>query len=159
MLRVYMIIAIIASFCIAMAGAFYKGKADERRDWETKMLQAEVKIKDLETRAAKVTEVVVTKYIDKIQYVDRVKIANVKEFVTVVDDSACTINKGFVRVHDSTATAKFAMPEETDHDPSKVQLSDVADVVSDNYATYNKTKAQLESLQEWVREQQKNWNK
>ncbi len=159
MLRVYMIVAIIASFCIAMAGAFFKGKADERREWETKMLQAEVKIKDLEKRAAVINEVIVTKYVDRIQYVDRVKVTTVKEFVTVADDAACTVNKGFVRVHDAAAKAEPITPALTDRLPTETKLSDVSEVVKENYATYNKTKAQLEALQNWVTEQQKNWNK
>lgn len=159
MLRVYIILAIVASFCIAMAGAFYKGKADERREWEVKMLKAEVQIKDLEKRAAIINEVVVTKYVDKIQYIDRVKVTTVKEYVTVADDSACKINAGFVRVHNAAVTATPITPQESDREVTGTKLSEVGDVVKENYATYNKTKAQLESLQEWIREQEKNWNK
>lgn len=159
MIRVYSAIAVIIAFCIAIGGAFYKGKADERREWEHKMLQAEVKIKELEKQSGVITEVVLTKYVDRIQYIDRVKINTVKEYVTVADDSVCTINKGFVRVHNASAAATELTPEASDRQPADTKLSDVSEVIKENYVTYNKTKAQLESLQDWIRKQEHNWNK
>lgn len=156
--RIYLILALTLAVILSFYLAFSFGKTEERKAWEKKFALAQQEIKTLESKAAIITEVVVTKYVDKIQYVDKVKVKTVKEFVTAEADKSCTINNGFVNVHNAAAGATVLELTETDKDPSAVKLSDVAGVVTDNYAEYNKTKAQLESLQEWVRDQQTLWN-
>lgn len=156
--RIYLIIALVLAVALSFYLAFSFGKTEERKAWELKYAIATAEIKTLEANAAIINEVVVTKYVDKIRYVEKIKIQKVKEFITAEADKSCTINNGFVRVHDAAAGATTVTPSSTDADPSSVKLSNVAEVVVDNYAEYNKTKVQLESLQGWVREQQLLWN-
>lgn len=156
--RIYLILALTLAVILSFYLAFSFGKTEERKAWEEKFAIAQQEIKTLEAKAAIITEVVVTKYVDKIQYVDKVKVKTVKEFVTAEADKSCTINNGFVNVHNAAAGATVLELTDMDKDPSAVKLSDVAAVVTDNYAEYNKTKAQLESLQGWIRDQQTLWN-
>lgn len=156
--RIYLILALVLAVILSFYLAFSFGKTEERKAWEEKYALAQQEIKTLEAKAEIITEVVVTKYVDKIRYVEKVKIQTVKEFITAEADKSCTINNGFVRVHDAAAGATTLAVSSTDADPSSVKLSNVAETVVDNYAEYNKTKVQLESLQNWVRDQQTLWN-
>ena len=156
--RIYLILALVLAVILSFYLAFSFGKTEERKEWEEKYAKAAAEIQVLEAKAAIINEVVVTKYVDKIRYVEKVKIQTVKEFITAEADKSCTINTGFVRVHDAAAGAITLTASSTDADPSSVKLSNVAEVVVDNYAEYNKTKAQLDSLQNWVRDQQTLWN-
>lgn len=156
--RIYLIIALVLAVILSFYLAFSFGKTEERKAWEQKYALAQQEIKTLEAKAEIINEVVVIKYVDKIRYVEKVKIQTVKEYITAEADKSCTINNGFVRVHDAAASATALTATSTDADPSSVKLSNVAEVVVDNYAEYNKTKVQLESLQNWVRDQQLLWN-
>jgi hypothetical protein len=156
--RIYLILALVLAVIFSFYLAFSFGKTEERKEWEEKYALAQQEIKTLEAKAEIINEVIVTKYVDKIRYVEKVKIQTVKEFITAEADKSCTINNGFVRVHDAAAGATTLTSTSTDADPSSVKLSNVAEVVVDNYAEYNKTKVQLESLQNWVRDQQTLWN-
>lgn len=140
-------------------GSYYYGKQQERHVWEIQAAVDKQKITDLENRAPLVTERIITEYKDRIQYIDRVKVETVTEFVTVVDDSGCTINKGFVKLHNNTVNVVESAPEESDREDSKKKLSELAKVIEDNYTTYNKTAAQLIQLQKWITDQKKEWDK
>jgi hypothetical protein len=156
--RIYLILALVLAVILSFYLAFSFGKTEERKEWEEKYAKASAEIQVLEAKAAIINEVVVTKYVDKIRYVEKVKIKTVKEFVTAEADNSCIINNGFVSLHNAAAGATVVAVSETDKDPSSIKLSNVAEVVVDNYAEYNKTKAQLESLQGWIRDQQTLWN-
>ena len=144
---------------LVATGSYYYGKQQESHDWEIKAAVDKQKITDLENRAPLVTERIVTEYKDRIQYIDRYKVETVTEYVTVVDDSSCVINKGFVKLHNNAVNVTESTPDETDREDSKKKLSELAKIVSDNYATYNKTATQLIQLQKWVTDQKKEWDK
>lgn len=156
--RIYLILALVLAVILSFYLAFNFGKTEERKEWEEKFAKASAEIQVLEAKAAIINEVVVTKYVDKIRYVEKVKVKTVKEFVTAEADKSCTINNGFVSLHNAAASATVVTVSDADKDPSPIKLSNVAEVVVDNYAEYNKTKAQLESLQGWIRDQQTLWN-
>ena len=103
--RIYLIIALVLAVALSFYLAFSFGKTEERKAWELKYAIATAEIKTLEANAAVINEVVVTKYVDKIRYVEKIKIQKVKEFITAEADKSCTINNGFVRVHDAAASA------------------------------------------------------
>lgn len=156
--RLYLFLILLLAVIISFYISFSLGKTEERKEWEHKFALAEIEIKNLEAKAPVINEVIITKYVDKIRYIDKVKIQTVKEFITVENDKACVVNKGFVKVHDGAAAAIPVSPAASDAEASAVHLSNVAEVVKDNYAIHQKTKIQLESLQQWIREQQALWN-
>lgn len=159
MKRFYLGLGVAGILVFAIVMAFYQGKINERKIWELKYAEASIAIAELEGRAAVINEVIVTEYVDRVQYVDRVRIRDrvVREYVTVESDANCTINNGFVVVHNAAATLTTPVPSPTDVEDSDVQLSQVAITVADNYAKYHQVVAQLEALQNWIREQQKLW--
>lgn len=161
MSRLYFGLGTAAVVLVALFLAFNHGKTTERTKWELALSEAKLTIAELENRQPIINEVIVTEFVDRIQYIDRVRVQDrvVREYITVEVDQACTINEGFVVVHNAAATLEpLPSPDESHSKPSDVTLSQVAAVVADNYTKYHQVKAQLEALQKWITEQQKAWN-
>jgi hypothetical protein len=108
--------------------------------------------------AAKASERIVTRYVDRVQIVRERGAILTKEipvYVTPHADAACTVPVGFVRVHDAAASKDLPGPAGTaDAQPSGLALSAVAGTVVDNYATCHAAIEQLNALQSWVRANQ-----
>jgi hypothetical protein len=164
--KLYIWIGAVAVGTAVVLGSLYyaynKGKEHESMEWQVKMAAAQEQIRELESRAPIISEVIVTQYVDKIRYIDRVKIKDVviKEYVTVENDAACVINKGFVTAHNAAATLSILGPADaTANEPSDKVLSDILRVLVDNYSKYHEVSTQLESLQDWITQQKQNWDK
>lgn len=152
MLRFYIIIAAVLIFVGSVTAGFFQGRAYQMKQYELEQANKQ-------TEAAKVTVETVTKYVDRIKYVDKVQIVKIPVYINQVDDSKCQINNGAVTVINSSASNEpVPPPTEQTHEDSGKKLSELTTVVTENYSTYNKVKIQLESLQEWIREQQRVWN-
>ena len=154
----YKIIGQFVGVLLISLGLFFKGKEQERLEWEMQLAEARLEIASLQAQAAEINVQVLTEFYPQIRYIDRLEQQVVTEFITIRDDSACTINNGFVRLHDSIVMQKPIEPTETDKLPSDVKLSDVGSVVKENYSTCQRTAQQLKSLQDWVVKQEKLWN-
>ena len=95
---------------------------------------------------------VVTEYVDRVQVIKERGATIIKEvpvYVSAKADAACTVNAGFVRVHDA-AVRSLPAPEPAgaaDEAPSGVALSAVAATVAENYTSCNANAEQLTQLQ------------
>ena len=68
-------------------------------------------------------------------------------------DAACTINRGFVRLHDAAAAGELPeSAQDADAAPAGIALSAVTGTVAANYQTCHENAEQLRALQEWIRE-------
>lgn len=126
-----------------------------RTDLLAEQAQAAVLHKEAQ---GKITERVVTKYVDRIVTVrekgDTI-IRRVPVYVTAQDDSRCTINNGFVRLWNEANTGEVSEPSAgADAAPSGVVLSEVATQKGYEAKLCRETEQRLVSLQEWVLEQQ-----
>lgn len=89
----------------------------------------------------------------KIKTVTQTVVKEVPIYVTKRDDAACTLNNGFVRVHDAAAKGELpAGPTGTDGDASGVELSTVATTVTWNYGIANLCSSRLSEWQDWYRQ-------
>jgi len=106
--------------------------------------------------AGTVRDVVVTEYVDRERVIYKTGQTITKEvpvYVTPAADAACTLTRGFVRLHDAAAANVLPGPAEpADAGPAGIALSAATGVVSDNYTTCHATRNQLTKLQKWVRE-------
>lgn len=106
----------------------------------------------------KVTTKVVTQYVDRIKVVKEkgdTIIQKVPVYVTVKDDSRCIVNTGFVRLWNSANQMSVpGAPNSTDGQPSEVVLSDIATQHGKESTVCIGTETQLNSLQQWIKEQQ-----
>lgn len=99
------------------------------------------------------------------EYVDRIKVIKEKGdqiekqvpvYITAADDSRCSINAGFVRIHDAAWTGEDPGPAAgADHEPAGIQLSDVAQVNAENAASCRQWREQALSLRQMWRQLQK----
>jgi prepilin signal peptidase PulO-like enzyme (type II secretory pathway) len=155
-------IQIVAAVCLVFV-VFQLGQQHERQEWELKVAQLNEQIAKLETESQKVTTQVVTEYVDRVKIVKEKAdaiIVKVPVYVNQSADNSCTINNGFVVLHDAAAKNKVPeTPRDSHAGASGVKLSTVASTVAGNYGTCHEIRQQLESLQKWVREQEKIINK
>ncbi|WP_248769657.1 hypothetical protein [Pseudomonas sp. MWU12-2345] len=145
----------------ALLGVFYlcgyvNGVTNEQgkaKDAEVKQLR---EVFEQGQAAGTVRDVVVTKYVDRDRIIYKTGKTITKEvpvYVTPAADAACTLTRGFVRLHDAAVANVLPGPAEpADAGPAGVALSGATEVVADNYATCHATRNQLVSLRDWVRE-------
>ncbi len=106
-----------------------------------------------------VRERVVTEYVDRVQVVKEVGRTIIKEvpvYVSAEADRACTVNAGFVRLHDAAAAGVLppGPAGAADARPAGIALSAVAETVAGNYTACHANTEQLKSLLELVRDYQ-----
>ena len=154
----------VAILMASVVGAiYYAGMRHVQKNWDLEKAQTAQQIAELKAKAAEATTEVVTRYVDRVKtvvekgdtivrYVDRV--------ITEKDDAECTIPQAFVKLHD--AAAQNVVPKENTvitGVTSTVQLTDVAKTTFGNYKIYNQCVEQVYGLQDWIKTQQKIFNK
>ena len=155
----YRILALITLLVTLPVFGFVKGMSYQQ---DKTIVNQAVRTVAVVKRQAEVTVKVITKYVDRIQTIREQGAAIIKEvpvYVTKEDDARCAVPGGFVRLHDAAATNTVPGPARiSDAQAAGIALSTVASTVSDNYGRCHENSAQLEALQEWVREQQRATN-
>ncbi len=152
-------VAIAAIVINALVFAWVKGDEHGTAKLTAFKTQAAQVLAADEQKEAEVTANVVTRYVseqviihDKAQTITK----EVPVYVTSKDDSACTINNGFVSLWNDANTGTVpGAPGPTDETPSAVKLSDVATEHSKESEAYNSLANQLTELQAWITAQQK----
>lgn len=147
----------LAALGLALVGfGWVKGAGHVQAQWDTAAQKQALQAAAVGEEQAQATVKVVTQYVDRVRVVREKGDTIIKEvpvYVPVQADAACTINRGFVRLHD--AAADGALPEparDTDAAAAGIALSAVAGTVATNYQTCHETEEQLRALQTWVRE-------
>lgn len=111
----------------------------------------------------KVQQVVTTKVVTKYKYRTKILrekgatiIQKVPEYVTVKDNSRCTINRGFVELWNYANQMQVPGPAASvDEEPSHITLTQVEQQHATEAEQYNEVAQRLRSLQAWIRGQQK----
>lgn len=102
-----------------------------------------------------VREVVRTVYVRGATIVKEVPV-----YVTKQDNAACTINTGFVRVHDAAvANQPPGPPADTDRAATGVALSTVGETVAENYTHYHACVAKVKAWEQFYADLRANWGK
>lgn len=125
---------------------------------EARAATAEATVRRLtgELAQARMSERVITQYVDRVRVVRERGATITREvpiYVTAKADAACPVPVGFVRVHDSAAQGlPLGQPPGNPDAPAPgLALSAVAATVAGNYTTCHETAQQLIALQGWVR--------
>lgn len=122
--------------------------------YKAKEIEFKAQVEAAKAQQIQVTEQVRTEYITKIEQVKIKGDTIIKEIPKYVKNNNCTINNGFVILHN--AAASNTLPQASggiDEEAKGVGLDTVAEVNAENYKRYHDTVTQLESLQEWVNKQ------
>lgn len=127
--------------------------------WEQKVAEQNVKIAQLETKAAEITNKVVADTAEKVENVKTVTKEIVKKvpvYITKEVDRNCDVPNSFVRLHDAAVNVQVpGAASVSDGDTSDVKLSTIAETVVENYGTCNETREKLIGLQDWVKQQKR----
>jgi len=147
----------LAALGLALVGfGWVKGAGHVQAQWDTAVQQQALQAAAVREEQAQATVKVVTQYVDRVRVVREKGDTIIKEvpvYVPVQADAACTINRGFVRLHDAAAAGEVPEPaRDTDAAAADIALSTVAATVATNYQTCHETAEQLRALQTWVRE-------
>ena len=147
----------LAALGLALVGfGWVKGAGHVQAQWDTAVQQQALQVATVGEEQAQATVEVVTQYVDRVRVVREEGDTIIKEvpvYVPVQADAACTINRGFVRLHDAAAAGELPKPaRDTDAAAAGIALSAVAGTVATNYQTCRETAEQLRALQTWVRE-------
>lgn len=137
----------IAALAVALIGfGWIKGAGHVQAQWDAAVRE----------RQAQATAKVVTQYVDRVRVVREKGDTIIKEvpvYVSVQADAACTISRGFVRLHDAAAAGELPEPaRDADAAATGIALSAVAGTVAANYQTCHENAEQLRALQTWIRE-------
>ena len=152
----YRLLALAALAVALIAFGWVKGAGHVQARWDTAVQQQTLQAAAVRERQAQATVKVVTEYVDRVRIV-RLKgdtiIKEVPVYVPIQADAACTINRGFVHLHDAAAAGELPEPaRDADAAAAGIALSTVAGTVAANYRSCHENAEQLRALQVWVRE-------
>ncbi len=147
----------VAALAVALIGlGWVKGAGHVQSKWDAAAQQQTLQATAIRERQAQATVKVVTEYVDRVRVVREKGDTIIKEvpvYVPVQADAACTINRGFVRLHDAAAAGELPEPaRDADATPAGIALSAVAGTIAANYQTCHENAEQLRALQTWIRE-------
>lgn len=147
----------LAALAVALVGfGWVKGASHVQAQWDAADQQQALQAAAIRERQAQATVKVVTQYVDRVRVIREKGDTIIKEvpvYVPVEADAACTINRGFVRLHDAAAAGELPEPAgAADAAAAGIALSAVAGTVTENYRTCHENAEQLRALQAWVSE-------
>ena len=146
----------LAALGVALVGfGWIKGASHVQAQWDADIQQRTLQAAAIRERQAQSTVKVVTQYVDRVRVVREKGDTIIKEipvYVPVQADAACSINRGFVRLHDAAAAGELPEPaRDADAASAGIALSAVAGTLTANYQTCHENAVQLRALQEWAR--------
>ena len=147
----------LAALCIAVFSfGWLKGANHVQAQWDAATAKQQQAQAQAQTRQAETTIQVVTQYVDRIQIVREkgdTLIQEIPVYVPVQADTACTVRRGFVSLHDAAAAGELpTAPRDADAPAEGLALSAVAATVVTNYQTCIEYAEQLKALQDWIRQ-------
>ena len=148
---------VLAVLGVALVGfGWIKGASHVPAQWDAAIQQQALQTAAIRERQSQATVKVVTQYVDRVRIVREKGETIIKEvpvYVPVQADAACTITRGFVRLHDAAAAGDLPEPaRDADAAATGIALSAVAGTVAANYQTCHENAEQLTALQVWVSE-------
>ena len=152
----YRCLALVLLAAALIGIGWIKGAAHVQAQWDAAVQQQALQTSATRLRQAEATVKVVTEYVNRVRVVREKGDTIIKEvpiYVPVQADAACTINRGFVRLHDAAAASELPEPAgDADAPAAGIALSAVAGTVATNCQTCYEIAEQLKALQTWVRE-------
>jgi hypothetical protein len=148
---------------LTAGGIFISGGIWTQREFLEAVEKQKQEIARLEKASGEITTKVEKVYIERTKVIKEkgdVIVEKVPEYITKDADAKCDVPNGFVVLHNSAVKNEIPnTPREFNEKSSGVELSTVGKTVAGNYTTCNEVREQLRSLQDWVKEQEKLYNK
>ena len=151
----YRCLALILLAAALIGFGWIKGAGHVQAQWDAAVQHQTLQTAAARERQAQATVKVVTQYVDRVRVVREKGDTIIKEVPVYVpaQDAACTVNRGFVRLHDAAAAGELPQPaRDADAAAAGIALSAVAGTLAANYQTCHENAEQLRALQVWVSE-------
>jgi hypothetical protein len=148
------IMAIIFIVLGAAGWGYMKGSAHAEVELANYQAKAETQISELKTENTRISDNVVTEYVDRTNTIHDKEIVYRDRLVNL-GEGQNNLSNGWVELHD--AAARLADPDAvlaSDLSPSGVMDNAALAVVLTNYRVAHENKQQLISLQKWIRDNQ-----
>ena len=150
----YRWLALVALGAALIGFGWINGARHVQADWDAAVQEQDRQAAAVREQQAQATVKVVTQYVDRVLVVREKGETIIKEvpiYVPAQADAACTINRGFVRLHDAAAAGELPEPaRDADAAAEGLALSAVAGTVAANYQTCHENAEQLRALQGWI---------
>jgi cell division protein FtsB len=148
---------------LTAGGIFISGGIWTQREFLEAVEKQKQEIARLEKASGEITTKVEKVYIERTKVIKEkgdVIIEKVPEYISKDADAKCDVPNGFVVLHNSAVKNEIPnTARDFNEKSSGVELSTVGKTVAGNYTTCNEVREQLRSLQDWVKEQEKLYNK
>jgi len=135
----YRLLALAALAAALIGFGWIKGAEHVQAKWDAAVQQQALQAATVRQKQAEATVEVVTQYVDRVRVVREKGDTIIKEvpvYVPVQADAACTINRGFVRLHDAAAAGELPEPtRDADAAATGIALSAVAGTVAAIHAS------------------------
>jgi len=152
----YRWLALVLLAAALIGFGWIKGASHVQARWDAASAAQQQAQAQVQIQQAEATVQVVTRYVDRVRVIREKGDTIFKEvpvYVPAQADAACTINRGFVRLHDAAAAGELPEPaRDADAASAGIALSAAAGTVVANYQTCHENAEQLRALQAWVRE-------
>ena len=153
----------IVGALLVAGGIFISGGIWTQKEFLVEVQKAKEEMARIEKESKEASVKIEKVYVEKIKVIKEkgdVIVQKVPEYISKDSDAKCDVPNGFVVLHNSAV--KNEVPNTTrefNEESSGVELSTVAKTVTGNYTTCNEVREQLRSLQDWVKAQEKIYNK
>ena len=152
----FRVLALVSAAGTSLGIGWIAGTRHAQTRWDSTVESQQLALAEVKTQQAEAAIQVVTKYVDRIQVVREKGDTILKEvpiYVPAHADAACTVQHGFVSLHDAAAAGELPEPARDADAPAEgLALSDVAATVVTNYQTCHENAEQLKALQDWIRQ-------
>lgn len=154
----FKLIASALAFLLIIIFAYRQGANAVQAEWDIQKaaaIAAASEIKDKRNAVSNKIDAEHAKASESTRVIFKTITKEVPVYVTKAADSSCVVTNGFVLLHD--AAAKGSVPgaaSESNDAPAGIDLSTVAETITENYGTYAEVRQRLIDLQNWVIEQE-----
>lgn len=148
------IMALIFIVLGAAGWGYMKGSAHAEIELANYQAKAEKQISELKSENVKISDNIVTEYVDKVETIHQ-KETVYRDRLVNLGEGKNDLSNGWVELHD--AAARLADPDAilaSDKSPSGVMDNAALAVVLSNYSACHANKQQLISLQKWITDNQ-----
>ncbi len=151
----FRVLALVSAAGTSLGIGWIAGTRHAQTRWDSTVESQQLALAEVKTQQAEAAIQVVTKYVDRIQVVREKGDTILKEvpiYVPAHADAACTVQHGFVSLHDAAAAGELPEPARDADAPAEgLALSALASAVATNYQICHENAEQLKALQDWIR--------
>jgi hypothetical protein len=145
----------IISIILLVIGVWFEGTINSNESWKQKVSELEIKIANAAVISAEANLKIQENLNEKTEVITNKKNETIKEITKYVYND-CNISNVAISLHDSSSQNAF--PESalgTITGTSNVEMSELLNIITENYATYYEQTEKLKAWQEWYKEQKK----